>query len=89
MIKFCFLTIQKLISKLTSLIIHVTAYSNKEPIVINFAVFGVDFVVVRCGFVAVNDFSGGLVVVEDVEGVNVLLYAVLWQMFGYGNCSDG
>lgn len=75
MIKLCFLTIQKLISKLTSLIIHVTAYSNKEPIVINFAVFGVDFVFVRCGFV---DFSDGLVVVEDVEGVNVLLYAVLW-----------
>lgn len=75
MIKLCFLTIQKLISKLTSLIIHVTASSNKEPIVINFAVFGVDFVFVRCGFV---DFSDGLVVVEDVEGVNVLLYAVLW-----------
>lgn len=78
MIKLCFLTIQKLISKLTSLIIHVTAYSNKEPIVINFAVFGVDFAFVRCGFVAVHDFSDGLVVVEDVEGVNVLLYAVLW-----------
>lgn len=75
MIKLCFLTIQKLISKLTSLIIHVTAYSNKEPIVINFAVFGVDFVFVRCRFV---DFSDGLVVVEDVEGVNVLLYAGLW-----------
>lgn len=75
MIKLCFLTIQKLISKLTSLIIHVTAYSNKEPIVINFAVFGVYFVFVRCGFV---DFSDGLVVVEDVEGVNVLLCAVLW-----------
>lgn len=75
MIKLCFLTIQKLISKLTSLIIHVTAYSNKEPIVINFAVFGVDFVFVRCGFV---DFSDGLVVVEDVEGVNVLLNDVLW-----------